>query len=350
MSTALVDLERLFPPRDGEAAVEGGPAGLRIEGHLPECPNPHHPEVGCDWCLSALSEAGVRRCADLARDARTLLADHERRGGDVSVAWVVAAGDVVDDVVDGADQTLVVPSVAELRDRVHRLVVAEILPLRRRIDVAVASGGPVESRCVRSAALLAGAALQRPEMADRLAALPSHLRETLSAASLVLPNESRASALLPVIESIHWDGLPTLRTQPEWRRRDRPTPSAPSGSFSDAPSAGSFEALVMEATMAEVTEQLTAIAPELVDSGDPVLHRLGRRPGLSAPTRRLTLRMGRIDWTLTFADSGRCRCWPRQGEQILVPWTVAVALREGERLGLMSATHGDAPDGGGHRA
>ena len=341
-STAIIDLGRLFPRHDGRSAPEDGPTGLRIEGHLPECPHRHRPAVGCDWCLSELSNAGVRRCADLARDARALIEDHDRRCGDVSVAWVVAAGGVLDSAAEGAEGTLVVGSVIELRERVHRMLLDEVAPLRRRIDLAVAPGGSVESRCVRSAALLTTSALQRPELSGELAALPSHVRAAIDATGHLLSANARTSGLLAVAESIHWDGLPLLRTQPDWRRTCRPEPTTTS--------VPSLEALVMEATTAEITERVTAIVSDLLAAADPVRHRLAHRVELSSPTRALTLRMGRIDWTRTFVDSGRSRCWLRDRCSILIPWVVAVALDEGDRMGLTSATHGDAPDVGRRRA
>ena len=68
------------------------------------------------------------------------------------------------------------------------------------------------------------------------------------------------------------------------------------------------------------------------------------------------------DWRITFVDTGRADCWThREGEtgrhggtgsdddadgKLIVPWTVALAIDECERAGLVSATHqaGDPVD------
>ena len=102
---------------------------LRLDGHLPECPHRRRPPDGCDWCLWAVEGAGVRDALDVIRDADTLTRDHDRRGGDVSVAWVVATGDLLD--AHSGEQlgaSTPVPSVTDgmtsSRSRLTRSVVA----------------------------------------------------------------------------------------------------------------------------------------------------------------------------------------------------------------------------------
>lgn len=174
--------------------------------------------------------------------------------------------------------------------------------------------------------------------------LPPGIRSALDETTGLLSPEVCASGLLPVVERIHWDGLPTLRSQPHWRRRSRRDPAPPVGSGTPAGTGstpGSLEALVIEAAVAEVTDRLSAISEELVAAAPAVSIDWGARFRRSDRTRALTMRMGRIDWPSTFIDSGVCSCWPILDGRIVVPWTVAVAVAEGDRLGLVSATHVD---------
>lgn len=352
MSTAAVlDLGRLFDDRADPDAERGGPSALRIEGHLPECRHRDRPAVGCDWCLSAVADAGIRRLCELVRDARALVEDHVRRGGDVSVAWLVAAGDVVDAVAGVGVRTRLVPtvpSVAELRSQVRRRALVETAPLAELIDVASASGGPIERRCLLSSALLAAGALQRPEHAERLASMPPRVRTTLRESSRLLSVDVQLAGILAAVERIHWDGLPVLHSRSAWRRRTRPGSATTLSRQQVADAgfeAGSLEALVVEAALDETTEHLTELADELTAAAPPVLYRDDRRAPWSTATRALTMRMGRIDWTVTFLDSQRCSCWEQRPEGTLVPWTVPIAVSEADRQGLVGATHGAAPDG-----
>lgn len=98
---------------------------------------------------------------------------------------------------------------------------------------------------------------------------------------------------------------------------------------------------MIEAAVAEVTDRLSAMSEELVAAAPAVSIDWGARFRRSDRTRALTMRMGRIDWPSTFIDSGVCSCWPIQDGRIVVPWTVAVAVAEGDHLGLVSATHVD---------
>ncbi|MBS1839118.1 MAG: hypothetical protein JST64_15600, partial [Actinobacteria bacterium] len=244
-------------------------------------------------------------------------------------------------------------SVSELTERVHRLALDEVAPLRSRIDVAVGAGGPVEQRCLLSAGLLAAGALRRPEHLERCAAMSPAVRSTFEDVAALVSAEVQQAGVVPLLEQIHWDGLPTLRTQPAWRRRPSRASAATVGSRQAAGAGlepGSLEALVMEATLDVVAERLTGILPALLASEAPVLRRSSGRIRRSASTRALTMRMGRIDWAATFADSGRSRCWHAVDGGVMLPWAVAVGIDEGERLGLLSATHSDPPDAGWRRA
>lgn len=343
---AVVDLRRLL----GAGAPTGtcgrgpaeDPAAWRMEGHLPECRHPGRPLSECDWCLGTVADSDLRRLTDLVSDARSLIEDHDRRKGDVSVPWVVAAGDLRSEVLDDTQVRLAVPSVAELQERVHRLAVRTVGHLGRRVEGAVVAGGPLERRCLLGAGLLAADALQRHDLRTARSRMPRPIRATLDDLSGLLSDEVRTAGLLPLVEQCHWDGLPTLRTQPVWRRR----PAAPPASASrpdrpGAPRPGSIEALVREAAVAEIEERITGILPALTAAAPPVHVERAHRIPRADRARALTLRMGRVDWTATFLDSGLSRCWPSEDGRVLVPWTVALALEESDRHGLMSVTHTD---------
>jgi len=340
---ALIDLDSFVP-------------GLRVEGHLPECQHPERQVPDCDWCLWAIGHSGVREACDRLADVRTLITDHDRRNGDVSVAWVVAAGDLLDPIdvaagTDGVPPDVVVASVRALLARLHYGAAGEAERLRQRLDIAVAAGGPVERRCLAGAATLVSAALQRSEERHRWDTLSTGTQRILERASRLVSVENQADHLSSEVDRLHWDGVPDLRTQPEWKRRpppDHPSPSQegrprdrpPSES---RPASGSLESFVVEAVMDELSDDLGDAALELADVAEPVewTRDLGRRR-LSSSTRRLIWRRARIDWHLTFLDSGRAACWQGGSDDTTtVPWTIALAVDEGGRLGLVSATHVD---------
>lgn len=352
--TAVLDL-RAFDPT------------LLREGHLPECDRPGAPVRGCDWCLAALADAEVGPTLDAVRDADALTADHDRRGGDVSVAWVVAAGDLVDTVASRraahpgtrgrparagrpVPSATGVPSVAEVRRRLDGVLDERLEPLRSRLERSTSPGGPVERRCLDTAGRLAAAALQRPEHSDLRRRLPSAVRDELGVAARLLSADTQSVGLGDLVEQRHWNGLPVLRTQPEWSRRPSsprpPTLDRSAGADGDerrsAPAAGSLEALVVESVVGTVTDALDLVAPQLATLLPPVVvapssdsHRLSQR------TRSLTWRIARIDWHRTYLDTGRAAGWPQDptGRGATVPWTVALAIAESERNGLVSATH-----------
>ena len=385
MSTAL-DLSAIDP-------------SLRVDGHLPECPTGQPTDRAdraddvCDWCLWAIDGAGVRNVVDAIGDTRALLADYDRRNGEVSVPWVVASSELLH-APRPLPQGALVPSTGELLARLHQVLHDGAGPLARRMDAAVAAGGPVERRCLISAGPLAAAALQRPEHATLLDQLPNAARKALGRVAGLLSADNQTAGLLPMVEAQHGDGVPVLRTQPAWARRSNPTDASHNGPASTisaptsaaqrsgavnrcghasrptsraaprsgaGPAAGSFEALVVESVIDTVTDQIEQVAGELADALPRTTLQLPRdRRVLSERTRLLTWRIARIDWHLTFVDTGRADCWqanadsspsttPRDarshdgattaGAGILVPWTVALAIDECERAGLVSATH-----------
>jgi len=358
--TVLLDLDRYVK-------------GLTVDGHLPECPNPQRPVTDCDWCLWAVGHSGVRETCDRMTDVRTLVAEHRRRRGDVSVAWVVAAGDLLEHFehaagTDGVPPDVVVASVRELLARLHRSAADDADEMRKHLDAAVSSGGPVERRCLAGAATVVSAALQRPEARHHRESLSLHTRRILERASLLVSVENQAEHLSVDVERLHWDGVPELRTQPEWRRLppphrsnpDDPPAAPPSETLpsetlpswrtwappeSDRrcprpPARGSLESFVVEAVVVELADDLDSVAAELASAVEPMSwtqHQDRRR--LSSKTRHMIWKRARIDWNLTFLDTGRAACWSDERGTTMVPWTVALALDEGARLGLVSATH-----------
>lgn len=336
---------------------------LRIEGHLPECDRAGVAAGDCLWCAWALDGAGIGRTLDALRDADALARDHDRRLGEVSVAWAVATGDLLAAASPDPDDALV-PSVRRLVGRLDLLLEDRLGPLRRRHRAAVAADGPVERRCRATAAPLAATAVQRPQHAERLAALPRPARDRVQEASRLLSPDSQAASLLDTVESRHWDGLPPLRTQPEWGRRRAPDRPA----IEELAPRGSLESLVVESVSDTVVDALDLVADDLdLVAGTVTLPHPGSRVRLSDRTRAISWRIARIDWHLTFADTGAAEGWAPEDDHTAdraadpddervngprVPWTVALAIEECERAGLVSATHRalDTVDVGSARA
>lgn len=106
---------------------------------------------------------------------------------------------------------------------------------------------------------------------------------------------------------------------------------------------------MVESVLDSLLDELGDIGGELATAAPPVvLPRAATGARLSERTRAMTWRIARIDWHLTFVHTGRAEAWPasigadRDGSRVsgdLVPWTVALAIAEGDRAGLVSATH-----------
>jgi hypothetical protein len=104
----------------------------------------------------------------------------------------------------------------------------------------------------------------------------------------------------------------------------------------------------VESVIDRMTTDLVEIGDSLVDATHPVtLTRSTHRGVHSSRTRARLWRIARIDWHLTFVDTGWADCWNArvEGERIVtdVPWTVALAIDVAEPHGLISATHQDRP-------
>ncbi len=325
MVTAVLDLG---------AAVRG----LRLDAHLPECRHASRTVVDCDWCLWALDVPQVRSLLDVAADVRALTevgagAGTGPAGARDTVPWVLAAAQVAAHRTQVVVDEVVVPSVRSAVARLADAVDAELAGLDRLVDVAVAPGGPVEQRCLRTAGALAATRLGRPEYAGLLAAAPPGVRRSVTEVAGLLSGESQAESVVPVVDATHWRGLPPLRTQPEWALR----PPAghgmrhPGPQRQVAPSRGSLEALVVESLADRVSDQLLAVSGDLARIGPPVdLVRSDAEPRRTARGRNSLFRMALIDWHLSLVDSGRASCWPGRavdgGTAVTVPWVVAAAV------------------------
>jgi hypothetical protein len=323
---------------------------LRLDGHLVECPHKDVRLHECRWCHWAISTPEIKLLLDLRHDTHRLL------GSDAAdtVPWVTATTTLLQ-LFDEIDlHAIEVPSVRLLAERLQRSIMAVLDQLRSQLRSAVAGGGPVEQRCLHTAGQLAAAAIQQPEHTGLLDHLPPSARHKLAGAAATLSTDVQVVSLLSAIEQLHSRPLPTLRTQPEWRRRpslERTNRTAASGAAthgcpSIAP--GSLEALVVEAVIGRVTDILAEVATLLSYAVPPVtMIRPLHGETLSPETRAVLWRIARIDWHLTFVDTGQADCWNArvEGDHIAtdVPWQVALAIDVAGQHGLMSATHQNRP-------
>ena len=320
---------------------------LRLEGHLDECGRTGTDWRACSWCLWAVSIPEIDLLLGLGQDARALVADP----AEPTVPWVVAAEGLLARV-DHLDLSgVLVPSVRRLAHRLLLLASADREALERRLRAAVTAGGPVERRCLHSAAAVMATAIRGPEHAEVLARLPAPLQSDLLDLSGALSARVQVGGVLPAIEDLHWQGLPNLRTQPEWERRPGTGPSVGRRSRQAVAAGlapGSLEALVMESVIDRVIAEVAEIEDDLVGAGPTVACvRPVSDPSHTATTRSLLWRVARIDWHLTFLDSGRADCWGTRVEGDLVvtdvPWSVAVAIDAAAAHGFVSATHQERP-------
>ncbi len=320
---------------------------LRLEGHLDECGRTGADWRACSWCLWAVSIPEIDLVLGLGQDARALVSDP----AEPTVPWVVAADELLRQV-DHLDLSgVLVPSVRQVAHRLLLLASADLEALEQRLRAAVTAGGPVERRCLHSAAAIMATAIQAPEHAAVLGRLPARLLSDLLDLSGSLSARVQVGGVLPAIEDLHWQGLPNLRTQPEWERRPGTGPSGGRRSRQATAAGlapGSLEALVMESVIDRVIAEVAEIEDDLVGAAPtvPCARPVGD-PSHTARTRSLLWRVARIDWHLTFLDSRRADCWGTRVEGDLVvtdvPWSVAVAIDAADAHGFVSATHQGRP-------
>ena len=314
-----------------------------LDAHLLECRRPRGPADECNWCHWALTATpALRTLVDVHHDALVL-----REVAPGHVPWVVAATGILAtaSAVDLAE--IAVPSVAARAERVRASIAPTLAFLDTRLTAAVAAGGPVEASCLATAGLLAATAVQRPEHAAVLARFPPDVRAALAEASRLLSADLQVAALLPIVAARHEHALPELRTQMAWTRR--PAMGTTGRGEGIALEPGSLEAIVVEAVVERVIGLVDGVAAGLLAGPRIRLTRPAGIEPLSERTRRALWRIARIDWHLTFVDTGRADCWDARieaGHVVTdVPFTVALAIAAGRHAGLVSATHPDRPDG-----
>lgn len=316
--------------------------------HLPECPHSSvGPVGGCDWCRWAILTPELESLLVVNRDARTLLRDD----GVDTIAGIVAAARLFE-IFDEADLDRIdVASARQVASRIGCETARHLDQLRRAVARATAGDGPIDRRCRRTAGALAAAALQSEHGAPRAASLPVTLRTRLDQISRDLSGEVQLASLLPVIDHLHWRGLPELISQPEWARRPRPDDSVGLRRrqlVASGTEPGSLEALVVEAVIDRCTEGLLEFGELLGAAKPPVTY---CRDGMARPfggaVRATLWRVLRIDWHATLIDSELAACWGARTiggvRRVVVPWYVDVAVQALMRLGHRSALFQDAP-------
>lgn len=318
---------------------------LQLRGHVPECGRADGEWRTCQWCLWAIDIPEIRALQDLIGDAETLLGVSET----AEVPWIVAVAQL-QRTADSTDLSAIrVRSVERLARRLAQHLRSHLTRLATLATRATAPAGPAERRCIDSSGILAALALQSPGHADTVAALPARIRSTLEELNSTLSPETQLNALGRAIEGDHRCNIAGLRTQPEWQalrtsNTARLNRSDPPGAV--GPPAGSLEALVVESVVDEVLERLCIVGRDLEGLRPPVtVFRRIEGTELSSATRALVWRTARIDWNLTFCDTGRARCWNTRttdGAVVAeIPWTVALAIDARRRLGHVSAICGE---------
>lgn len=331
---------------------------LPVDGrHLPECP--HHDDrpadaasgggAPCEWCQWAIRSPELETVEAVGRDARALLRSDATDG----VAGVVAFARLVELLDSVVLDSVWVPSARRLVEVTRHTVAAELDRLRRRIDGSVAPGGAVEARCLRTAGGLAVVALQADPRRLPEVNLPPPMRRDIERLTSRLSPTTQMAALLPVVDHLHHHALPELATQPEWQRRQPPAAGGSSLAARQLAGTrlepGSLEALVIEATIEEHTALLLSLGDDLAELGPPVTV---SRPASARPhggrARELVWRVSRIDWHLTFVDTGLATCWNTRVDDCVrrtdVPWVIALAIDASTQAGLVSALYPTVAD------
>lgn len=320
---------------------------LGMDGHLDECASTGSDWRSCTWCLWALEIPEIATLLDATADTTVL---REQATTD-TISWVVAVDQLLRIVDQHDTQGILVPSVRRVARRLEQQLTDKLQPLRRLLDSATSAGGPVEQACLRSAGAIAAAAVQRPDNTAMLHALPDQIRTRLESVSSTLSPDSQITNLIPAIEQHHWQGMPRLRTQPEWSKRAAPGNQSPLRTrqiIQTELATGSLESLVIESVIDQISGELADIGSDLNMVKAPVTLRRGAtEPLLTSRARSLMWRTARIDWILTYIDTGRADCWNTRccnGEtRTDVPWTVALTIDTTETLGLHSAIRQGRP-------
>ena len=320
---------------------------LRATDHLAECCSPHRPFEECDWCHWALCTPEATRIMQIQTDSAQLLSSKIAP----SVAWVIACSQLLESFQDIDLSQIRVPGSRVLAGHLHKDLTAALVPLRKKLAQAVSENGPVAQRCAQTAGVLTAAAIQQPQHAALLAQLPSSLQEQLRKLATSLSSQLQIAGMLPLIDHLHWQGLPSLDTQPEWDRRPQPGDAAGlkrrqlAGTNLEA---GSLESIVVESMFTQLTEQLVEMSEQLRHAAPPItVSRPLHQGRYSQRTRNMLFRIAKIDWHLSFVDTGYAACWDTriEGDHMVtdLPWQVAMAIEACEAHGLVSACYQDTP-------
>ena len=330
----LGTLRRLIDPSRVNEVESAALAG----DHLLDCPHQHDARNdSCRWCDLAVVTPHVERLVDSHHDIRALsTVEHP------TVAWL-AAIDTLADLARGLTiDDLRRPSAVLIAGEIRRAVSKELVTLTARAAHAGRPGGPIEQACIA-----AGGHLAIAEVATNPATwhgiVPERISDDISRVCVSLSPQRLHTILRPITDRMMWEGLPRLRTQPEWERLPGP-PHADqlTAAQLEGTNAGSLEALVLEAIIADDSEELIDIGHELAGINTPLVP-ICRHPRTHpswGATRAMTWRRARIDWIITFLDSTNAHCWPRTADDTIeVPWCVAASIAFSESQGYESATH-----------
>jgi hypothetical protein len=318
------------------------------DDHLPECPHARGCDVDdCDWCRWAVVTPEMTTLLDVGSDARRLA----RSDVLATVPGVVAAAQLFD-LFDGVDIAGVdVASARQMTALVRNDTSRHLDDLDRQVRDATRPGGPVDNRCRRTAGAIAAASLLSGTNSALVAALPPPVRACLDELAQSVSGGVQLSSVLPVIEHLHWRGMPELASQPEWSRR--PNPGADHLVRQRQLSAsgvqtGSLEALVLESVLDRYTEMLLDVGTSLAAAAKPLVY---RRPTTDRPfdsrLRKTLWRVLPIDWHVTLVDTGRAACWDTEVasgvRSTMVPWVVDLAARALRGFGFGSALFHELP-------
>ena len=320
---------------------------LRATDHLPECCTPERSFEHCEWCQWALCTPEITQLIQIRDD----LGELTHSGHGHTVAWVVASTQLLESHQALELSAIRVPSARVLAAQLLEEITDSLTPLRRQLSSAVAPDGEIAERCLHTAGVIASAAIQQPQYAELLEQLPIPTQQQLRRLAASLSSELQIAAMLPMVDHLHWQGLPALCSQPEWDRRPQPGGAASlqtrqlSGTNLNP---GSLESLVVESMFNSVTEQLNEMSEQLHHAAPAVTVSRPLGSGRhSQRTRMMIYRIAKIDWHLSFVDTGLATCWNAriEGDHMVtdLPWQVALAIEACEPHGLVSACYQDAP-------
>ena len=317
--------------------------------HLAECPHARTTDFdSCDWCRWALLTPELASLVVVAQDTRTLLRS------DVldTIAGVVATARLLE-IFGGIDiQSIRVPSARQLAATVLEDTATRLTQLRTRVNHTTRPGGPIDERCHHTAGALAVAALQIDADRHLIDQLPAVVRNGLDELTAELSGDIQLSSLLPVVEHLHWRGMPELTSQPEWARRPPPGGNEqvrPRQLAAAGVAPGSLEALVVESIIDRCTERLLELGSHLAEAFQPVWfwRDASCRP-FDSRLRQTLWRILPFEWHLTLIDTGLADCWgaaTRDGvREVVVPWTIDIAIRASLKRSHGSALFHDLPE------